>query len=206
MNFNHAPGACSIGIHVLLEEIGKPYEAIHINIRAAEQFTPEYTALNPKQKVPVLQRDDGTVLTQYPAISWWLAATNPEAGLLPADIDGQARAIELTDYAVSTMHMQGFSRIFRPANFTPNPADEATVRARGGEIYAKGFELMDKALAGRDYLLQRFSIADAALFYVAFWAVRRLEMSLPPNCAAHYQRMLARPAVQRVMQDEGFSS
>jgi glutathione S-transferase len=206
MKFFYAPGACSLGIHVLLEEVGKPYEAEHLNIRAAEQFKPEFIALNPKSKVPTLQRDDGRVLTEFPAIAYWLARTNPEAKLLPEDIDGQTKALEFMDYAVATMHMQGFSRIFRPANFGPSEADAEKVKERGYEIFNKGFSIMDKALDGREYLVGSFSIADAALFYVSFWAAARLKMDLPPNVAAHYARMLARPAVARVMQKEGLAA
>ncbi len=77
--------------------------------------------MNPKSKVPTLTRDDGSILTEYPAIAYWLAKTNPYANLLPDDIDLQAKALELTDYAVSTIHMQGFARQFRSSNFTPNP-------------------------------------------------------------------------------------
>ncbi len=77
---------------------------------------------------------------------------NPEAGLLPSDADGEARALEAMDYAVSTMHMQGFSRMFRPANFAPTEADHDKVKARGKEIMEKGLALMDKALEGKEYL------------------------------------------------------
>ena len=69
----------------------------------------------------------------------------------------------------------------------------------------KGFAVMDKALAGKDYLVGAFSIADSALFYVEFWGAKRMNMTLPANCAAHLDRMLARPAVQRVMQQEGLN-
>src|SRR3954469_13796286 len=99
MKLYYAPGACPIGIHVLLEEIGKPYEAVALNFRDAEQYKPEFTAINPKSKVPTLVRDDGSLLTEYPAIAYWLARTNPAAGLLPEDVDQQARVLELTDYA-----------------------------------------------------------------------------------------------------------
>ena len=53
-------------------------------------------------------RDDGSVLTEYPAIAYWLARTNPDKKLLPDDVDAQARALEALDYAVATVHMQGF--------------------------------------------------------------------------------------------------
>jgi glutathione S-transferase len=190
---------------VLLEEIGKPYDAQSVNLREGAQYKPDFTAVNPKSKVPTLVRDDGSVLTEFPAIAYWLARTNPAKKLLPDDADSQARVLEAMDYVVATMHMQGFGRIFRPSNFAPNAADEEAVKARGREIFEKGLGVMDKALAGKEYVAGGFSIADAALFYVEFWAAERTKITLPPNCAAHYTRMRARPAVQRVMQQEGLT-
>jgi glutathione S-transferase len=204
MKLYYSPGACSIGIHVLMEEIGKPYESQVVNLREGGQFKPEFTSVNPKSKVPTLVRDDGTVQTEYPAIAYWLARTNPFANLLPDNIDQQARVLELMDYAVATVHMQGFSRLFRASNFTPNAADEDAVKAKGKEIVEKGFAHLDKALAGKDYAAGSFSIADSAIFYVEFWS-KRLGMSLPANCAAHLERMLARPAVQRTLSQEGLA-
>jgi glutathione S-transferase len=204
MKLYYASGACSIGIHILLEEIGKPYDSERVNLQQGEQYKPPFTDVNPKSKVPTLARDDGSVLTEFPAIAYWLAKTNPSANLLPDDVDQQARALELTDYAVATIHMQGFGRQFRPSNFTPSAADEETVKARGKEIATKGFALLDKALDGKDYVTGKFSIADAAVFYTEFWS-KRVGLSLPANCAAHLDRMLARPSVQRVLQQEGLT-
>jgi glutathione S-transferase len=204
MKLYYAPGACSIGIHVLLEEIGKPYEAERVNLQQGEQYKPPFTDVNPKSKVPTLVKDDGSVLTEFPAIAYWLAKTNPSTNLLPDDVDQQARALELTDYAVATIHMQGFGRQFRASNFTPSAADEETVKARGKELATKGFATLDKALEGKDYALGKFSIADAAIFYTEFWS-KRVGITLPANCAAHLDRMLARPAVQRTLQQEGLA-
>jgi glutathione S-transferase len=204
MKLYYAPGACSIGIHVLLEEIGKPYEAEAVNLREGAQYKPPFAAVNPKSKVPTLVRDDGTVMTEYPSIAYWLARTNPFANLLPDDIDRQARVLELMDYAVATIHMQGFARMFRSANFTPNAADEDAVKARGKDIAEKGFATIDKALEGKDYAVGSYSIADSALFYVEFWS-KRVGMTIPANTAAHLDRMLARPAVQRMLAQEGLA-
>ncbi len=204
MKLYYAPGACSIGIHVLLEEIGKPYEAERVNLQQGEQYKPPFTTVNPKSKVPTLVKDDGSVLTEFPAIAYWLAKTNPFADLLPDDIDQQARALELTDYAVATIHMQGFGRQFRASNFTPSAADEESVKARGRELAEKGFAVLDKALEAKDYAVGKFSIADAAIFYTEFWS-RRVGITLPANCAAHLERMLARPSVQRTLQQEGLA-
>ena len=204
MKLYYAPGAYSIGIHVVLEEIGKPYDAEVVNLREGAQHKPDFTAVNPKSKVPTLKRDDGSVQTEYPAIAYWLARTNPYSNLLPDNLDLQARALELIDYCVATIHMQGFSRLFRASNFTPNAADEEAVKARGKELVEKGFANLDKALEGKDYAVGAYSIADSALFYVEFWA-GRVGITLSPNCAAHLERMKARPAVQRVLQQEGLA-
>ena len=202
MKLYYAPGVCSIGIHVLLEEIGKPYELEAINLREGAQYKPEYASVNPKSKVPALVRDDGSLLTEYPAIAYWLARTSPFSNLLPDNIDLQARALEIVDYCVATVHMQGFTRIFRPGNFSPDAAQEEAVKARGKEIVLKGFESLNATLEGKEYAVGKFSIADSALFYVEFWA-SRVGISLPANCAAHLERMKARPSVQRTMQQEG---
>jgi glutathione S-transferase len=206
MKLYYMPGACSIGIHVLLEEIGKPYDLQKIDGAKQEQYGPDFVKLNPKSKVPTLQKDDGSVLTEFPAIATWLARKNPEKGLLPSDPDAEARVLEALDYVVSTMHMQGFSRMFRPGNFTYTEADHDKVKARGKEIMEKGLALMDKALEGKDYVAgNAVSIADAALFYVVFWAAARMKMPLPKNVAAFYERMKARPAVKRPLEQEGLA-
>ena len=206
MKLFYATGTCSLGIHILLEEIGKPYEAVAISLREGDQRKPEFVAINPKSKVPTLVRDDGSVLTEFPAIAFWLARTNPQAGLLPDDADAQARELEAMEFVTATIHMQGFSRVFGPARFGPSEADAEAVTARGKEIIAAGFQRLDEALAGKDFVLGAFSIADAALFFVEFWAAGRLGLTLPPNVAAHFARMKARPAVARVMAREGLAA
>ena len=205
MKLYYAPGVCSIGIHVLLEEIGKPYDLEPVSLRDGAQYKPPFTGVNPKSKVPTLERDDGSILTEFPVIATYLARQNPQAKLIPQDPETELRAMEAMEYAVGTMHGQGFARIFRPGNFGP-PEQEEQVKARGREIVENGFALMDKALAGKNYLGgNELSAADGALFYVEFWAAGRLGMKLPANCAAHYARMKARPAVERTLKQEGLT-
>ena len=108
------------------------------------------------------------------------------------------------DYAVATIHMHGFSRMFRASNYAPNPADEDAVKAKGKEMVEKGFAVLNAALEGKDYAAGAYSIADSAIFYVEFWA-GRVGITLPAHCAAHLERMKARPAVQRVLQQEGLA-
>ena len=202
MKLHYTPGACSMGIHVVLEEIGKPYELAKLDIRAGENLRPPFSTLNPKGKVPTLERPDGSVVTEYPVIATYLARMNPEAGLLPTDAEAELEGAEAMDYAVATVHMQGFSRLFRPANFSPNEAEHDAVRARGRELVEKGYAILDKQLAGREWVAGPYSVADSAVFYVSYWGAKRMDIPLPPNLQAHFGRMMARPAVQRVLQQE----
>ena len=203
MKFYMTPGSCSTGIHILLEELELPFEAHLVNLPAGDHLKPEYRAINPKSTIPTLVRDDGGPLTEFQAIAWWLARKYPKVRLLPGDPDGDARVIEIMDYVVGTIHGQGYTRIFTTANFTPREADHEAVKARGREIVEKGFAIMNDALADKDYVVGHFSIADAALFYVEFWA-DKIGIDLPEHCHAHYQRMRARPVVQRVLREEGY--
>lgn len=206
MKLYYAPGACSMGIHLLLEEIGKPYEAVKLDIHGGETQRPPFSELNPKGKVPTLQRDDGSVVTEYPVIAHCLAKANPSAGLLPADAEAELRGAEAMDYAVATIHMQGFARLFRPGNFTPNEAGHDAVKARGREMIEKGYALLDKQLAGKEWVAGSYSIADSAVFYVSYWGAKRMGMTLPPNLLAHFDRMMARPAVRRMLAAEGLAA
>jgi glutathione S-transferase len=206
MKLYYAPGACSFGIHVLLEEIGKPYQIEAVNFREGAQYKPPYTNVNPKSKVPTLERDDGSILTEFPIIARWLALQNPQANLIPKDPEADIRAMEVMEYVVGTMHPQGFTRLFRTERFAPSASDHEAVKAQGRENIEKGLAIVDKALEGKDYLGGRnLSIADAALFYVEYWGAKREGMQLPKNCAAHFARMMARPAVQRALQQEGMN-
>lgn len=201
----HATGTCSLGIHVILEEIGKPYEIRSIDFANQAQYTPEYMAVNPKSKVPVLIRDDGSTLTEWPAIAMWLALTNPEKKLVPTDIEGMVRAQELMAYATATVHMQAWTRVWRTAVYSDNEAEHPKIKEKGKEMFAKGMSIFDKQLAGQDWLLGDFSIADCALYFLELWAVERGHLSLPANVSAHYERMKRRPSVQASRKFDGFA-
>jgi glutathione S-transferase len=201
------PHTCAIGIHVLLEEIGAPYDTVRLDAAGGETHRPPFSTLNPKGKVPTVVRDDRSVLTEYGAIARWLAYAHPEAGLLPAEHDDEIRAQEIMDYTVGTVHTQGFARIFMPARFEPDDAVHTTlklgasnVKAQGRAMVETGFKILEQELGTREWAGgAAFGIADTALFYVERWAPQ-VDITLPPALAAHFTRMKTRPAVRRVME------
>jgi glutathione S-transferase len=205
MKLYYAQGACSLGIHLLLNEVGASFELAKIDMRAGDQFQPAFLAINPKSKVPALVLDNGQVLTEWPAIATYLAATHPEHHLLSSDPLLAARTLEAALYINSTIHIAGFARIVRPVYFSPDPEQKDAVRAQGRKIFGEGFALMAETLGDKDYLMGDFSIADAALFYVTYWNKALPKLEIPALIEAHYDRMMARPAVLKAMQAEGLA-
>lgn len=204
MKLYYAPGACSLGIHVLLEEIGAPYEAEAIDLRGRQQFTPAFRAVNPKGKVPALLRDDGSLLTEFPAIAFWLARSFPGAGLIPDDIEGQARVLEVTDFVVSTLHMRGLTLFMMPQKFVAGPAAQAEIRAHGQAVAEAALATLAERLGEAEWMQGDFSIADAALYYALRWSVRD-GIAVPPTLLALRDRMEARPATRRALAAEGLA-
>lgn len=204
MKLYYAPGACSLGIHYLLEEIGATFEALPVIIRDGEQFTSDYVDLNPKSKVPTLVRDDGSVLTEFGAIASWLAQTIGAEQLRSPDVEHAVRTTETLDFVVSCVHMQGFTRMFRPVKFTPHEADYPWVQDQGRQIVMKAMTVLSDRLGDRPFMTgDRLSAADGAMFYVLVWGVYRMKMDLPPNIVALFDRYFARPAAQRALAREG---
>ncbi|CCE06188.1 putative Glutathione S-transferase [Bradyrhizobium sp. STM 3843] len=204
MKFYMTPGSCSTGIHIILEELEEVFEAHIVNLPAGDNFKPDYMAINPKATIPALVRDDGSVLTEVPAIAYWLGRTRRRGKLWSGDVETETRLIEAMTYIAGTVHGHGFARIFATPTFSRNEADQDSVRALGRNIVMKGFAILNKMLDERPYLGGDFTVADPILFYVEFWA-DKTGIPLPANLAAHYQRMLARPVVQRVLREEGYN-
>ena len=198
------PGACSIGIHALLAEIGQPFEIE----RAARPRTPEfetYLRVNSKGKVPALLRDDGSLLTEFPVIALYLARINPERGLIPTDIEGEIRVMEMTEYLVSTVHMQGYTRARRPEKFAPSESDHAAVKAQGLAIFQAGLDRAERQINGKDWLFEKMTVADFALFYLEHWCVLNGIGSLGKNCQAHHDRLWSKNEIRRAIESEAIS-
>jgi glutathione S-transferase len=208
INFYMTPGSCSTGIHILLEELEIVFSANLVNLMAGDQYKPEFIAINPKSTIPVLVLNDGTALTSFQGIAWWLATAYPRAGLLPESNVDQAKAQDLMGYVVNHIHGAGFTRIFTPEVYceedTLSDRRKQIIRKKGEAIVSKGFQLVEGILNGEgSYLFQKFSEVDAALFYVEFWA-DKTQLCLPPKCKAHYELVRQRPAVRQVLAEEGY--
>ena len=173
-----APGSSSMAPHIALHEIGAPFATRPISFAKKENRTPAYLAINPEGKVPLLLID-GRPLTEVAAILFYLARRFPQAGLLPeGDTEAEAQAVSWMSFIAATVH----------------PA-----RRQGIEHARTVYAIADRRLGDREWALGSYSIADIHLFrlYWRFANSMHPEPGAFPNLTAHYQRMMARPAVQR---------
>ncbi|WP_432695122.1 glutathione S-transferase family protein [Marinobacterium sp. YM272] len=203
LTFYMTPGSCTTGIHILLEECEALFSVELVNLMVGDQRSEAFLALNPKGSIPMLRLEGGEVLTEFEAIACWLAWSNPKAKLIPEEPLAAARAIELMAYAVGTLHMQAFARIFTPEKFAQRNEDLESIKADGRRRVTEAFAIVESRLPDERYACGEFSVADVALFYVEFWADRS-DIALPPRLRAHFELMLSRPCVRQVLMEEGY--
>ena len=199
MKLYYAPGVCSLSPHIILEESGLPYAAIKTDIRAkTTQGGGDYRATNPLGYVPALELDDGTILTEGPAIVQYIADKAPDKKLAPAN--GTLDRYKLQSWLnfISSEIHKGFSPLF-----TPGMPEEGRKIAR--ERLATRFAHLDKHLAANEFLMgQAFSLPDAYLFTCLRWTVpAKVDLAPYPHLVAFMRRIAERPAVKAVMRAEG---
>ena len=199
MKLYYAPGACSLSPHIVASELGLDLEFEKVDTKSKKTASGgDFLAVNPKGYVPALRMDNGEVLTEGPAIVQYLADRKPESGLAPANGTLERyRVQEMLGYINSEIH-KTYSPLF-------NDKTTPEVRQERIEYLNKRYAVIEKQLAGRDYLFgDRFSVADAYLFTVTSWAhYVKLDLSAFPNLQAFQKRVAARPAVQAAMKAEG---
>jgi glutathione S-transferase len=195
----YAPGACSLAAHIVLEEAGGKYEAKRVDLAKGEQRTEAYLKIHPLGRVPALLLDNGEPLTENTAILPYLGK---RSGLWPTDPLAEARALSLLGFFATNVH-PAHAHISRPERYATDKAHFPDLQAQGRKMFHDYLKQADGLLAGRQWLSDQYSALDPYAFTFYFWGVRReLPMAELKHYTAHKDRMLARPAVQRVVADE----
>lgn len=199
MKLYYSPGACSLSPHIVLNEAGFNYEVERVDLASKKtEKGADFFAINPKGYVPVLALDDGQIITEGPAIVQYLGDQKPASGIVPkAGTMERVREQEWLNFVTSELH-KSYSPLFRPT--TP---DEYKKLAR--EYLAKRLAILDKHLAGKQYILgDKFSAVDAYAFTVLRWSqYTNVDLSPFPNIKAFMERVAARPKVQETLKQEG---
>ena len=201
MKLYYSPGACSLSPHLVLREAGLAFEPVMAPTKThkLEDGTDYYT-INPLGYVPMLELDDGTRLREVPAVMQYIADQVPQKNLAPASGTlPRYRLQEWLNFISSELH-RNYSPLFNAAM-----PDEGKKLAR--DKIGKRYEWLNGQLEGRDWLQgEHFGVADAYLFAVTRWAKgQNIDLAPYPNVKAHFERVLARPAVQEAMKVEGLA-
>lgn len=197
----YGPQTCATVPYITLTEAGAKFDVRNINSRSGQNRSPEFLALNPKHKVPVLVID-GEPLTENVAIQIWIARQFPHARLLPADPGEEIKAISLMSWCASGIHPH-LTPNARPQNYCDLPGSEESVKRVANQLLFEDFALADKLLAGREWFCAHFTAVDAYFFWCFKRALSfKLDLKEFSNGAAHYERMLERPSVQQLLAHE----
>jgi len=163
--------------------------------------------LNLKGRVPVFTCKD-FVLTEAPAILLHLAMSHPQAGLMPGEPDGLARAIEWFNWLSGTVHSVAIRQVWRPETFTADASQHAGIVEKGKENLASAFAMINDRLSKTHWAVaESYSCVDPFILVFFRWG-NRMRFNMPERYQAwtqHTQRVIAREAVARALAKEEIS-
>jgi glutathione S-transferase len=194
MDFYFAPLACSMATRIVVAEAGGTINWIEIDPSNKKVLATgeDYLAINPLGMVPALRTDDGEVLTENAAILQYVADCFPAAGLAPpvSDATGRARLRQWLSFIGAELH----KGLMIPLLDRKAPEE---VKAWALRKYVSRLAYLNEHLSKGDFLLDRFTVADAYLATVLNWtqATPQIDLSEYPALKAYLDRMRARPSV-----------
>lgn len=195
----YAKGTSALAAHILLEEVGAEYRTVEVSLQDGAHKLEAFLRINPKARVPALETPEG-VITENPAILSYVAATHPEAGMLPDGAFARAEADALNAYLCATVHV-AFAHKFRGARWADDPRVQAAMGEKVASNLAECAALIEAHyLRGPWALGDRFTLCDAYLALVPRWlTIAGVDLADYPKLAAHGAALRARPAAARVM-------
>jgi glutathione S-transferase len=200
MKLYYTPGACSQAVHIALRESGLPFMIEKVDLKAKKTETGvDFKAINPKGYVPALQLDDGQVLTEVQALLQYVGDQKAGSGLTPEPKTMERyRLLEWLAFISTELHKQ-FGPFF-------NPTTPEEVKTQQKEKIAGRLEYVNGRLGKTQFLTgDTFSVADGYLFVMTSWAQSfQIDMSKLANLGSWRERVGARPAIQAVLEAEGF--
>ncbi len=181
-------------VSILLEELGVDYEVHPINIGEDDQMTDAFLKIGPNNKIPVIvDRETGQSVMESGAIMIYLA--EKYGRFLPSDPARKSEAMEWLMW-----QMAGFGPMLGQAHHFLhfNPGKAAYAEGRFRDEVARLYGVLDTRLAGREYIVDEYSIVDMACWpWASRYEWQEVDLADYPNVRAWYQRLLAREAVQR---------
>ena len=193
-------GTCSLATHIVLHETGADHEAIKVDFSTGEQQSADFLAINPKGRVPALVTENG-ILTETPAILFYLAQRFPESRLMPFDDPYTIAEIQsFTSFLCSTVHVL-HSHKGRGHRWADEETSFADMKRRiPGNMLAAFKQIEQEFFTGPWVRGETYTIADPYLFTLSGWLKGDgVDLNELPVIQEHRQRMIDRPAVEKAM-------
>jgi len=199
MDLYFSPMACSLASRIVVYEIGAEARIRFVEVDPRSKHTLEgsdYRAIYPLGLVPLLRLPDGSLLSENAAILQYLAGLDPESRLAPRDPLERARLQQWLCFIGTELHKALFIPLFDTN--APEGTRERTLARQESRL-----DFLEAHLTAKDYLLDRFTAADAYLFAVLNWAApTRLDLSRWPAIQAYHAQLQKRPEVARATREE----
>jgi len=197
MDLDFSPLACSMATRIAVYEIGAEVGFIQVDNKSKRlEDGGDFLAVSGMGQVPVLRTDTGELLTENPAVLQYVADRFPGSGLAPQGGVERYRLQQWLNFTTSELHKVVFVPLL-----DPKASEGAKAYAR--EKAPQRLAHLAKHLDGREFLLDRFTIADAYLVTVLNWGrYSSVDLAEWPAVHAYYHRMLERPSVARALSEE----
>lgn len=200
-----AKGACSLAPHIVIHELGLPYELklIQLGNPAGKEELKKY---NPMGQVPTLVTDEGYPLAEGQAIMQYLISKKPNS-LFPTSGKDRFKAFEWMSFIATGIHKSGFTPLFSPNKFTDDETQFDTVRRLTIENLKKTLQVAEERFSDGEYVLgENFTVVDPYLFIVLSWR-KAFKIDLTPykKLNAFMERITKRPSVIAAMKAEGYA-
>lgn len=198
MELYFSPMACSLASRISLYEAGADdTRFIEVDPKTKRTLSDkDYLQIYPLGLVPLIRLDDGSLLSENAAILQYIAARYPQADLAPRDDIERARLQQWLCFIGTELHKGLFIPLF------DQKAPDGT-RAHTLKKYESRLNYLDNYLTGREFLLDRFSVADAYLYTILNWtAPTRVDLTPWPAIKAYHERLQKRPSVAKAFQEE----
>ena len=203
----YAPGTCALASHIALAEADAPYTTERLDFKSNQQNSPAYLAINQKGRVPALVTDRG-ILTETPAMLAFIAQSFPKAGLAPLDdAFAFAQVQSINSYLCATVHV-AHAHKGRGYRWADDENSFTDMKRKVPQTMAACFALIERNMIKGPWVMgETYTVCDPYLYTIATWLEGDgVDLSALPKVMAHRQRMAERPAVRKVLAEEGLNA
>ncbi|AFT70133.1 Glutathione S-transferase domain protein [Alloalcanivorax dieselolei B5] len=196
MKLYYAPGACSLAVHIVLRELDVDFSLVTVDLATHRTGEQDFFSLSDHGRVPLLVLEDGTRLTEGPAVCQYLADRFAREDLLPAAGSLERfRVHEWQNFIATELH-KNFAPFFKPGY-----PDASRTLMR--DTLSTALSWVAMRLERRDFLTgDTFTVADAYLFTITGW-VDAAAITLPARLRAYRQTLMQRDSIAQALKAEG---